>query len=584
MPTVPLVQPRRPIFGRIFPLHGNCSDAGKTSLGALAVDHSTVAPAPLGTPLPAPYQNRTAWARAAASALFVAVTLVGLSISHDVLKRFYWDAGSWLIYLPLGGAIVLAGLFARTRYNAFNDMMGACMRASAVGLTVLILFEWPDFTLADPATAARGAQYVSVGAFIALAMSLLSWLRPAFILPVAVYLLSARLLVFPISGVPMSSLDIQYMLDMALYLVVLGFAVTKLGANIHPWLGKPERQNEVLGVVFGLHLANYFWSGYAKLVAGPTPWYWALENKTYNQIPYTIESGILPLGHIPWLSDIAYQGFQIGYVPLNVIIVAAQLFAIVCILRIGWLKVASVMYELLHVGIYVLGGLFFWPWVWNNVTIWWSARRAKQGLAWNTKLACLITIVLGAPALKLNEAAFLAWFDVADARQVYIEAVTEDGREVKVPSAWFNSHSYSMSHGWIGAASLEGHYEHTPLASTTSLERNEKDGQCVHPETLHRPPAESDAEREERHGRLERFLTAHHNKMIAREKALGFPTHYFHGHHHPSNPFLYDEFNELSLDDVVGYQQVIESVCHRMARGKVEKTVHARSTEYVSVR
>ncbi len=530
-----------------------------------------------------PRQSTTLTA-ALATIAFAAVTLVGLAFGNDLMQRFYWDGQSMKLYLPLAGAIVLAGVFGRTRYNEFTATMGACMRASAVGLTVLLVLEWPNFTLANPDTAARAAQYVSAGAFLALGLSIASWFRPSFILPVAIYLLSTRHLIEIISGVPKSMLDIQYMLDMALYLVVLGMAVAKLGPKIHPWLGETARQNDVLGVVFGLHLANYFWSGIAKVFVGPVPWYWAFENKTYNQIPYTIESGILPLGHIPWLSDLAYQGFQLIHIPLNIIIVLAQLFAIVCVLRIGWLKVASFMYEALHIGIYILGGLFFWPWIWNNLTLWWAARRSKQGLAWNTKLACIVTILLGAPWLDLNKAALLGWYDVADARQVYIEAVTEDGREVKVPSAWFNSHSYSMSHGWIGAAALEGHYDHTPLASTVSRERQQKDGQCVDPSTLERLPPETEADKAVRLEKLRRFLTAHHAKMVAYEASPAFPSHHFHVHHHPSNPFLYEEFNQLALADIVGYQQVIESVCHRMSSGRVDKTVLARHTEYVSVR
>ncbi len=524
------------------------------------------------------------WRGGLATVLFVAFTLVGLSLSHDLVARFYWDANSWKLYLPLLVSTALAIGFGRTRYAEFVPLLSACMRASAVGLTVLLLLEWPDYTLASPETAARGAQYVSTGYAFALIFSVIGWFRPTFILPVAMYLLSTRLLVTEISGVEMSMLDIGFMLDMALYLVVLGVAVTKIGPKIHPWLGKTTRQNEVVGVVFGLHLANYFWSGWAKLVAGPTPWYWMLENKTFNQIPYTTESGILPLGHIPWLNELAYQAFQWTYVPLNAIIVFAQLFAIICVLRVGWLKTASVLYELLHIGIYVLGGLFFWPWIWNNVTIWWSARAAKKKIEWNTKLACIVTVVLGAPALHLNPAAFLAWFDVGDARQVYFEAVTDDGRNVKVPSAYFSSHSYSMSHAYLGSQSLDGHYEHTMLASTDSVERNQHDGQCVAPSTLEHGPAETAQARAERQGRLERFIIAHHAKMLAREAAVGPGTFYFHVHHHPSNPFLYDEFNKLSLSDVVGYQQVIESACHRLVNGRVEKQVLARDTEYVSVR
>lgn len=523
------------------------------------------------------------WRRPVAALVFVAVTLLGLAFCNEKIERFFWYPDNWKIWLPFIGATVLAAAFIRMKSDELTPILRACIRASAVGLTVLLALERPDYTLADPGAALAG-QYVSIAYFAALAFSVLSWFRPAFVLPVAIFLLSTRLLVLPISGVEMSFLDIRYMIDMSLYAAVMGVVVVKVGPRIHPWLGSEERQNEIVGVVFGLHLANYFWSGIAKMDAGPTPWYWIFNNHTFNQIPYTAESGILPIGHLPLLTNIAYHSFQFTYIPLNAMIVLAQLFAIICVLRIGWLKITSVMYEFLHVGIFILGGLFFWPWVWNNITIWWAARTAKKGLAWNTKLACIATIILGAPALHLNEAAFLAWFDVADARQVYFEAVTEDGRTVKVPSAFFNSHSYSMSHAYLGSQEIRGQYKWTMLGSTDSVDRNEKDGECADPPTLESIPLETAEERTGREKRMMRFITAHHKKMLAREDSFGRGTYYFHVHHHPSNPFLYKEFNKLSLHDVVGYQQVMESSCHRMVDGRVEKQVKARDTEYVDVR
>jgi len=77
------------------------------------------------------------------------------------------------------------------------------------------------------------------------------------------YLSSARHMVTAISGLPMSTLDIRYMLDMAMYLAVFGIFVLKVAPRLHPWLASTDRQGEIVGVGMGLHLANYFWSGAA---------------------------------------------------------------------------------------------------------------------------------------------------------------------------------------------------------------------------------------------------------------------------------------------------------------------------------
>lgn len=529
--------------------------------------------------------SRASALRVAASVAFVAITLIALDLGNDLLVRAYWTPSSWRIYVPFLAAIAVAAIFFNTRYSYFTNLLKACTRASAVGLAVLVVLEAPDYSLANP-DLAFALQYVQIGYYLALICSIASIFRPAFIIPVVIYVASTRHLVMPISGLEMSVLDIRYMLDMALYLSIFGIAVVKIAPRIHPWLAAPERQFEIVGVGMGLHLANYFWSGVAKLAVGPTPWYWIFDNQTHNQILYTAESGILPIAHFPWLTQFSYDAMGLFNAPLNAAIVLAQLFAIVCVLRVSWLKIASVLFDLLHIGIYIFGGLFFWPWIWNNMTIWWAARSAgKTGLTNNTKIACTVAILLGAPALNINPAAWLAWFDVADARQIYFDAVKKDGTTEKVPSAFFVSHSYSVSHGYMGHFPIAGQYEGTQLASSDYFERNQQSGKCVAPDMLPvERKFETDEERNTRQANLGRFLAYHHHKMLDREASLGRGSWYFHLHHHPSNPFLYDGFNKLSLKDVIGYNLVLESDCLSMKDGHVQKKVLKRDTEFYDVR
>lgn len=252
-------------------------------------------------------------------------------------------------------------------------------------------------------------------------------------------------------------------------------------------------------------------------------------------------------------------------------------------LKISWLKITSVLFDCLHIGFYVLGGLFFWPWIWNNLTIWWGARSQKQGLSFNTKVACIATIGLGAPALHLNEAAWLAWYDVADSRHVFIEAVTKDGEGVKAPNAFFTGHSYSISHAYMGNQPEANQYDFTQLGSSHVLAANKTSGTCPTPLPVASPASESPEARAERLGNLERFLKANHAKMLAREDTFGRGSYYWRLHHHPSNPFLYDAFNKLSPHDVVGYRLVTESQCLTMDHGKVVKKAWPRMAEYFSV-
>jgi len=110
--------------------------------------------------------------------------------------------------------------------------MRVALRSSAIGLLAYLLLEPPDFTLANPN--ASSAADVRLAYFGAILFSALSVSRPAFVIPVAVYISSTRLLVEEISNLQMSTLDIRYMLDMALYLSLFGAGGLTIVRLIHP--------------------------------------------------------------------------------------------------------------------------------------------------------------------------------------------------------------------------------------------------------------------------------------------------------------------------------------------------------------
>jgi hypothetical protein len=302
-------------------------------------------------------------------------------------------------------------------------------------------------------------------------------------------------------------------------------------------------------------------------------------------IPFSIEKGALPIGHLPWLVQPVYDVMQVLVVPLNLAIVGAQLFALVCVFRLSWLKIASILYDLLHIGIYVLGGLFFWPWIWNNFTILIAATVQKKPIALSAKAVCVFTILLlGFPQLGVHGAAWLAWFDVVDARQTYFEAVTEDGGHYRVPSSFFLSHSYSVSHRVMDRVPHPGQYASTQWASTKDYQRFLTSGSCPPPPPVDPRTLETEKQHAARLERIGRFIRAHHAKMLEREAWLGSGSYYFRLHHHPSNPFLFTRWNGIKLDQVIGYNLVVESVCHRLSEGHVEKTVVGHIEDFFSVR
>jgi hypothetical protein len=514
----------------------------------------------------------------------VVASLVFLLLFNNILRTYYKHVGSYsglLAALPFLVTAAGAMLFARERYTQFVPLLRIALRSSGIGLLVYLLIEPPDFTLA--VTDFHGqARYVHMAYYAAVGLAAASIFAPAFIVPVAIYIISARRLIDGISGLPSSLLDVHYMLDMAVYLTVFGLVGRRLvGSRLSLW-ASGERQQEIALIAFGLHLGNYFWSGIAKLLVGPYFWTWVIENRTHNLIPYALEKGALPIGHIPWLTQFAYDTTEFAITPVNIAIVAVQLFAIICVLRLLWLKVATILYDVLHVGIYVLSGILFWPWIWNNFTILLAARTQRAEISKQAQMACILTILLSNPHFGLYKAAWLAWFDVADARQLYVEAVTDQGRAT-VPPSFFLSHSFSVSLGYMDTSSHEGQYDHTNWNAARPYARQASSGTCP-PPSPDRARVDTAEMRTARLERIHRFLRAHHAKMLEREATFGKHTYYFRMHHHPSNPYLFPKFGSLNLADVRAYDLVLESVCHDIQNGRVIKRVVGRTVEHFDVR
>jgi hypothetical protein len=519
------------------------------------------------------------------SVVLVALSLWILARLNDLLFVYFsrYGESKALVWLPFLACVAFASCFSSVRYATFIPLMRLALRSSAIGLLAYLLLEPPDLTLANP-NAFGAAEYVRLSYAGAILFAALSVSRPAFVIPVAIYISSTRLLVEEISNLQMSTLDIRYMLDMALYLSLFGAVGLTIGRLIQPNFSDERRQQEITYVGFGLHLGNYFWSGVAKLMIGPHLWTWILENQTSNTIPYAIVNGTLPIGHLPWLVQPVYDFVHVIVQPLNLAIVGFQLFAIVCPLRLAWLKLATLFYDLLHIGIWILGGLFFWPWVWNNVTILVAANAQRSPIKPTAKAACILTILLGMPSVPLYpslpfyKAAGLGWFDVADARQTYFEAITNDGRRARVPSSFFLSHSYSVSHGQMDTVPHVGHYSHTWWGSAHDYGRLLSSGKCLTPEVVPADTLERAEQRTERLNKVGQFIRAHHAKMLHWQSWLGSRGYYFSRlYHHPSNPLLFGAFNALNLGDVVAYNLVVESVCNRLVSGSPETTVIMRT-------
>src|SRR4051794_35986709 len=189
-----------------------------------------------------------------ATLILVPISLVLFSRANTRLWAFYQFRAEKIIVLVL--PITIAGVYAvalvSARYANFTPVLRISLRSSAIGLLVYLLAEPPDFTLANPAYVAA-EHYVFWGYFAALGAAAMGTVVPSFAAPAAVYAISTRYLVASISGLVMSTLDIQYMVDMTLYLSTFGILAVQVGPKLHDYFADEARQTELAFVAFGLH-------------------------------------------------------------------------------------------------------------------------------------------------------------------------------------------------------------------------------------------------------------------------------------------------------------------------------------------
>jgi hypothetical protein len=321
----------------------------------------------------------------------------------------------------------------------------------------------------------------------------------------------------------------------------------------------------------GIHLGNYFWSAYAKLQIGPHLWSWPLENQTQNLMLGAMKKGVAPLAAFPDLAQWTFDTFGSTVVIVNVVVLAVQVLAPVAPLRLRWLIGSSLAYDAFHAGTFVIGGLLFWPWIWNNVSILLAARKsADDEIGWLPKIICIVTLLSGYSYL-LADSTRLGWFDIADIKVPTIQAEAPDGHWVDVPTAFFMSHAYPIGRGYLDRERAEGHYPPSVWGAVFGHDRVASSGKCVAPPPVTNP--ESAAHRRLRLERVRQFIVAHHEKMLRLTSRYGPLLKYIRGQHYLSNPWVFTEFDDLDLSKIRHYRMITQSVCLSLENGRLKERI-----------
>lgn len=388
-------------------------------------------------------------------------------------------------------------------------------------------------------------------------------------------------------GFPITITDYSPVLEFGLLLAIgcIVFASGRKWLNL--WSDQQENKNEltpldaVLMTAVAVHFSNYFYSGMQKIFIANNPFSWALENPTYYLALAAEHAGALPITILgDDATQLIIQSFRMFLIPLNILTFCTQLMAIFAIIRIRAAIILTAFFDLMHLAIFILSGIFFYKWICLNLLIVIALTKIKdKKIDLNIKL-WLMSVVVAAPTIFF--VAFLGWYDTPSFNDEYIEAVTETGETYRVPSNYWLSGSVtyaqeriiSLKPGVFGTGSY-GSIGGSPVTESALLDTKN----CI----LNTADFNKD-ELNKRYQEAGNAIMRHHRYILSKLNKDGRLLYDLYPHHIFSMPWSFLDFYRIDKRKIVGYRYVIEAKCLDTKGDTLHPDIKARDEYYVPVR
>ncbi len=477
-------------------------------------------------------------------------------------------------FFALSCALALAG--SGLRYRDVHPAYALLLRGITVSLGVYIAGSWAGFGAFATGPHALPAQTLALGRWLSLAAVAASLARPAFAIVPCTYVLVAKDATRHILDLPtLTRTDYLPLVEVGLFLSfgLLVWRVFEAAAPRSPWrtlerLRLPADQATLALFLTScaIHFGNYFWSAMAKLQLQGGPLTWVLENETHLLLATTYATGHLPFGTQPELVRAAFAVLGACVMPLNITVLLAQLASVVAIARVRWAMLMTAFYDLTHVVIFLVSGIFFWKWIALNTVLVFALGRTHDADIPHALRVIAATMVVGGTLVFF--AARLGWYDTRALNDQYFVAETRDGGRYRVPTNFFLGASVTLAQHRMGE--LSAHVFPTKTWATTlsdDVRRGARDCAAL---PVAAAPANAAAE-----AHLQRFMRRHHAQTLAMTDARGRLPYDLYPHHVFSNPFSFTAFRQLDLRTIVRYHYVIEAKCVQAGGDPLSSSVRA---------
>ena len=488
---------------------------------------------------------------------FLVAVLVGVLIVFPYATDFFLDTRRTLV---IGAVALLSVAGALIPYPKDSPAFTIVLRTILVVCAVLHLANWHDPSLALDVARLP----MDVGRYVAAASCIAGLWRPALGV-VGMGWVAWRIdAINDGTGWGVTHLHSNAVIQTGLLLVVGLIAVTvarwlqarrKPDAEVAP--GSETRLSGadiVLLVAFVFFLRTYFASGVSKLALDGNPLSWLLDSQLEFSIPDSAEQDRLP---IPGFRHL-FGAWHVLRVPVNLLALVVEVGTLVALAKRSWLRLICLGVIGFHLAIFLSSGIFFWEFIALLAGAFFALRRLPMTSTPLPLLALLVVVLVfphidSGPVRTLN-AASLDWYAAPAANQSFFVAEFEDGRRIRVPSNYFLSVSFGITHprfARVGGAYFPGVSENNTVSHDLLEDLERCRAKTAAPDPGH--PKEL--------ALLRKVVRAHHRDVLSLVDGDGHLAYDWYPHLVWSSPFEADEFADADLRTITRYVLVNRAVC-----------------------
>ena len=496
-------------------------------------------------------------------------------------------------------SLVIAIPFATIRYSQLSQLVRILIRGLAIIVLILTLTDSP-LEVAWPAADGfpDSPLFFRCGALIAITCATLGLWRPSLLLPGLIYYDLSRRVFADLTSVDLVATDYLNLLQIAEFALIGSLltlfmfgradtvgpaAKTTMANRLRPWLrslspSEGDRLRKISmdliwSVAIGVHLSKYFWSGIIKLKMDWSPWTWIFHNETYLGVLLGLERGS-PLLSSQFATQLFYGTLAYFVIVANIMVVTAQLSSPFSILRARYLLILAMFFEVFHIVVFFSIAALFWTWIGvNTIVVICCSRLREEDFTPAMKMTAFVSVFF---ALFLFDTPRLGWMDTRAVVSQYFTVETADGRSARVPTEYFMSPtSYTVGHAAMFVP--PGHFPWTMSGTQSNLKSAREANACAQPKVSREQIVGPDL------AAVKSLVRNTHALMTAYPFVKDAGLFYLFPQHMFSDPFYYQDFNNISLKDVVRYKYVVDSVCLSLKDGLLIRDVQNKSEYPIDV-